>query len=311
MKFSVPRRALLLGAFSAPFVGACAPLSHGTGSAPATSAALAALQALGKLEASTGGRLGIAAFRVGSGDGGVGVGERGSAVLHRADERFPMCSTFKVLAASALLRRSAVETGLLQRRVHYAASDLVTYSPITEKHVPDGMTIAELCAAALQYSDNSAGNMLIDALGGSPAVTAFARSIGDTTFRLDRRETELNTALPGDPRDTCTPRAMARNLQALLVGDALPARQREQLVAWMRGNTTGATRIRASVPADWRVADKTGAGDYGTVNDIGVLWPPSGAPIAMAIYFTQTVKEAPMRNDVVAAAARIAATALA
>jgi beta-lactamase class A len=294
---------LLLGAFSAPFVGACAPLSHDAG------ASAAALQALDKLEASAGGRLGIVAFRTDAGSGGD-VGAR-STVQHRADERFPMCSTFKVLAASAILQRSAIEIDLLQRRVRYATSDLVTYSPITERHVQDGMTIAELCAAALQHSDNSAANMLLDALGGPPVLTAFARSIGDTAFRLDRRETELNTALPGDPRDTCTPRAMARNLQVLLTGNALPTRQRDQLVAWMLGNTTGATRIRAAVPADWRVADKTGSGDYGTANDIGVAWPPAGAPIVMAIYFTQTVKVAPMRNDVIAAAARIAATALA
>ncbi len=307
MNLFASRRALLLGAVSAPFVGACAPLSRDRDATPA------ALQALDQLEASAGGRLGLAAFRGGNSGTSGTSGNLGahSALLHRADERFPMCSTFKVLAASALLQRSVREADLLQRRVRYAASDLVTYSPITEKHVQDGMTLAELCAAALQYSDNSAGNMLIDALGGPPAVTAFARSIGDATFRLDRRETELNTALPGDARDTCTPGAMSRDLQALLLGSALPARQREQLVAWMRGNTTGATRIRAAVPADWQVADKTGAGDYGTVNDIGVAWPQTGAPIVMAIYFTQTVKEAPMRNDVVAAAARIAVTALA
>ncbi|CAN5890778.1 PEN family class A beta-lactamase, Bpc-type [soil metagenome] len=299
-KLSDRRRALLLGAISTPFVSACAGLSR------EADVSSAALQSLAKLEVSVGGRLGLAAFRVGS-HGDVGTLP---AILHRADERFPMCSTFKVLAASAILQRSAMETDLLQRRVRYATSDLVTYSPITEKHVQDGMTIAELCAAALQYSDNSAGNMLIDALGGPPAVTDFARSIGDSTFRLDRRETELNTALPGDARDTCTPGAMARNLQALLLGHALPQRQREQLVAWMRGNTTGATRIRAAVPADSNVADKTGAGDYGTVNDIGVAWLATGAPIVMAIYFTQTFKEAPMRNDVVASAARIVTTAL-
>lgn len=307
MNFFASRRALLLGAVSAPFVGACAPLSRDRDATPA------ALQALDQLEASAGGRLGLAAFRGGNSGSSGSSGNLGahSALLHRADERFPMCSTFKVLAASAILQRSVREADLLQRRVRYTASDLVTYSPITEKHVQDGMTLAELCTAALQYSDNSAGNMLIDALGGPPAVTAFARLIGDATFRLDRRETELNTALPADARDTCTPGAMARNLQRLMLGDALPARQRERLVAWMRGNTTGATRIRAAVPADWQVADKTGAGDYGTVNDIGVAWPQTGAPIVMAIYFTQTVKEAPMRNDVVAAAARIAVTALA
>lgn len=256
---------------------------------------------LAKLEAEAGGRLGVMAFDTAS----------GRRIAHRADERFPACSTFKMLAAAAVLARSADDPGLLQRRMRYPASALVTYSPVTEKHVADGMTVAELCAAALQYSDNTAGNLLMKQIGGPAGVTAYARSIGDETFRLDRWETELNTAIPGDPRDTCTPAAMARNLQRLLLGDALPAAPRAQLEAWMRGNTTGATRIRAGVPPGWAVADKTGAGDYGVVNDIGIAWPPNRPPIVLAIYFTQERKDAPMRNDVVAAAARIAATALA
>jgi beta-lactamase class A len=293
MHCTFSRRSFLLGAVAAPLAGAsCAALS--------SSRLRATLASLAGLEADAGGRLGVMAFDTGS----------GRQLQHRADERFPACSTFKVLAAAAVLQRSAGDAALLQRRVRYQASELVAYSPVTEKQVERGMTVAELCAAALQYSDNTAGNLLMKLLGGPPAVTAFARSVGDTTFRLDRWETDLNTAIPGDPRDTCTPAAMARNLQRLLLQDALPQPQRQQLEAWMRGNTTGGARIRAGVPPGWTVADKTGAGDYGSVNDIGMAWPPERAPIVLAIYFTQERKDAPMRNEVVAAAARIAAEAL-
>ncbi|RYY77709.1 MAG: class A beta-lactamase, partial [Comamonadaceae bacterium] len=184
-------------------------------------------------------------------------------------------------------------------------ADLVSYSPVTQKHAGDGMTVAGLCAAALQYSDNTAGNLLIRLLGGIDAVTAYARGIGDSAFRLDRWETELNTAIPGDPRDTTTPAAMATSVQRLALGDALGAPQRAQFVAWLRGNTTGATRIRAGVPADWELGDKTGTGDYGTTNDVAVLWPPGRPPLVMAIYFAQPASDAAARNDVLASAARI------
>lgn len=280
MRGSVPRRTLVLAAAALPLLGACAVVGGPT-------------NLLAALEAESGGRLGVMAFDTGT----------GRQIAHRADERFALCSTFKVLAVGAVLHRDG--TASLAQRVRYRREDLVSYSPVTEKHVADGMTVAELCAAALQYSDNTAGNLLLDRLGGPAAATAFARSIGDASFRLDRRETELNTAIPGDPRDTGTPRAMARNLQRLLLGDALPPAACAQFEAWMRGNTTGATRIRAGVPAGWAVADKTGAGDYGVVNDIGIAWPPNRAPIVLSIYFTQERKDAPMRNEVVAAAARI------
>ena len=280
MSGHVSRRAVLVGAAAGPWLGACTAFGNSADS-------------LAALETDTGGRLGVMALDTAS----------GRQVAHRAQERFALCSTFKVLAAAAVLRDGTASLG---QRVRYRREDLVTYSPVTGKHVTEGMTVGELCAAALQYSDNTAGNLLIDRLGGPAAVTAYARSIGDASFRLDRRETELNTAIPGDPRDTGTPGSMARNLQRLLLGDALPPAGRAQLEAWMRGNTTGATRIRAGVPGGWAVADKTGAGDYGVVNDIGIAWPPDRAPIVLAIYFTQERKDAPMRSEVVAAAARIA-----
>ena len=289
MRFSPRRRNLLLAALAAPISAQLA------GCALAAPREASFTRALTRLESETGGRLGVAAFDTG----------RQIQLNYRGDERFPMCSTFKVMAVSHILAR---EPALLHSRIRYTKDDLVAYSPITGQHLDDGMTIAQLCAAALQYSDNTAGNVLIKQAGGPAGVTAFARSIGDALFRLDRWETELNGAIPGDVRDTTTPRAMMRSLQTLTLGEVLAPAPRQRLIDWMLGNTTGAARIRAGVPADWKVADKTGAGSHGTSNTIAVLWPPGRPPMVLAIYFTQSETQ---RNDVVAAAARAVVAALA
>ena len=268
--------------------------------APATGIAAAQTQ-LAALEQAAGGRLGVAAWRQG-GD---------LRIAHRADERFPLCSTFKAMLAAAVLARSASQPGLLDQHVRYEKKELVTYSPITEKHLDDGMSVADLCAATLQYSDNSAANFLMVILGGPQAVTAYARSIGNTVFQLERWETELNSAIPGEVRDTASPASMAHSLQQLLLGTSLPAPQRQLLDSWMRGNTTGDKRIRGGLPAGWAVADKTGSGAYGSVNDIGVAYPASGAPLVIAVYYTREQKNAPTNQDIISAATRIVAAALA
>lgn len=288
------RRTLLLAAASAP-VAWTLPTWASDGAQRTSAESL-----LAALESTSGGRLGVSALNTAN----------GAQINYRSDERFPFCSTFKVILAGAALARSTKVAGLLQQRIHYVLSDLVNYSPISRNHVADGMTVAELCAAAIQYSDNTSANLLTKLLGGPAAVTAYARSIGNSEFRLDRWETELNTALPGDVRDTATPASMAHSLQALALGDALPLAQREQLQDWMRGNTTGAKRIRAGVPAGWQVGDKTGSGDYGTANDIAVLWPPGRAPIILAVYLTQREADGKWRDDVIAAAARLVVGAL-
>ncbi|TNC77378.1 class A beta-lactamase [Janthinobacterium lividum] len=267
--------------------------------APATSIATAQTQ-LAALEQAAGGRLGVAAWRQGS----------ELRVAYRADERFPLASTFKAMLAGAVLARSVSQPGLLDQHVRYEKKELVTYSPITEKHLADGMSVADLCAATLQYSDNSAANFLMTLLGGPQAVTAFARSIGNTVFQLERWETELNSAIPGEVRDTASPASMAHSLQQLLLGNSLPAPQRQQLDTWMRGNTTGDKRIRAGVPAGWQVADKTGSGAYGSVNDIGVAYPASGAPLVIAVYYTREQKKADTNQDIITAATRIVTAAL-
>ncbi|MDN7489231.1 PEN family class A beta-lactamase, Bcc-type [Burkholderia sp. AU45274] len=304
MTYSSKRRTLLLAAATAPLALTVAACASRQAAAPddATAAAAAAAvtpaaagQMLAELERSAGGRLGVCAIDIAT----------GRRVEHRQNERFPFCSTFKAMLSAAVLAQSVERPALLQQRVTYTQADLVNYSPVSGKHVDDGMTVAALCEATIQYSDNSAANLLMKLLGGPSAVTAYARSIGDDTFRLDRWETELNTALPGDLRDTTTPAAMAASMRVLMVGEALPAAQRAQLVAWMRGNKVGDKRIRAGVPAGWTVGDKTGTGDYGTTNDAGVVWSPSGAPIALAVYYTQARADARAKDDVIASVARI------
>lgn len=279
MTHSALRRTLLLALASTPF-------------ARATATPMPPDMRLVRLEAASGGRLGVAALNTAD----------GRELLHRADERFPFCSTFKMMLSAAVLAR---EPSVLQQRIRYDKGDLVAHSPITEKNLDDGMTIEALCAATIQYSDNTAANLLIRHLGGPEAVTAYARTIGDRQFRLDRLETELNSAIPGDPRDTTTPAAMMASLHKLALGDALPPAKREILADWLIGNTTGATRIRAGVPSSWRVGDKTGAGDHGTVNDIAVLWPPGKPPIVLAVYLTQPGKDDAIRPEILGQAAKI------
>lgn len=283
------RRSLLLSALTAPFVEIYDSV------APRAEISKSSIKdILDGIEHASGGRIGVAVFDA----------ELNRHINYRASERFPLCSTFKVMAAGAILKLSMEDPDLLQRRIMFERKDMVTYSPVSKEYLVTGMTVAELCAAALQYSDNTAGNLLLRELGGPEGVTRFARSIGDEFFRLDRWETDLNEALPGDERDTTTPLAMAQSLHKLALGDVLGLAQREQLQLWLQGNTTGAARIRAGAPDDWQIGDKTGAGSYGTTNDIAIAWRRDGAPLIIAIYFTQSRQDAPMRNDLIATTTR-------
>lgn len=250
---------------------------------------------LNTLEKYSQGRLGVALINT----------EDNSQITYRGEERFAMASTSKVMAVAAVLKESEKQAGLLDKNITIKKSDLVAYSPITEKHLTTGMTLAELSAATLQYSDNTAMNKILDYLGGPAKVTQFARSINDVTYRLDRKEPELNTAIHGDPRDTTSPIAMAKSLQALTLGDALGQSQRQQLVTWLKGNTTGDNSIKAGLPKHWVVGDKTGSGDYGTTNDIAVIWPENHAPLILVVYFTQQEQDAKYRKDIIAKAAEI------
>ena len=250
------------------------------------------------IEKSVGGRLGTAVLDTAT----------GRVTGHRLDERFPMCSTFKWLAAALALKRADQGEERMDRRVRYDASVLLAHSPFAEKHVGDGATVAELCEAAVTLSDNAAANLLLTSFGGPQAITAFARSLGDTMTRLDRTEPSLNQAKPGDPRDTSTPRAMAGALNAAVLGSALTAASREQLTQWLRATRTGDKRLRAGLPADWLAGNKTGTGARGTTNDVAVVWPPGRAPLVVVAFLTECEAPADAREGALAQVGRQAAT---
>ena len=225
----------------------------------------------------------------------------GRSVQYRAAERFPMTSTFKTLACAALLQRVDQGSEDLARRVVFEEHELVSYSPISSQHVgPPGMSLGELCAATLAVSDNSAANFILDALGGPEALTAFLRSSGDQHSRLDRRETALNEAVPGDLRDTTTPAAMADTLERLLLSDLLSLTSRRQLWHWLEANEVADSLFRASLPNGWRIADRSGAGGYGSRSLTAVILPPEREPVIVTVYLTESGVEMPARDTAIA-----------
>ena len=241
-----------------------------------------------RLETESGGRLGVAWLDTGS----------GTRFHHRGDERFPMCSTFKLLLCSAVLARVDRKEESLARRITVRKEDLVPWAPFSETRVGGEASIEELCAAAMTQSDNVAANLLLPAIGGPPGIGAFAKTLGDAHTRLDRTETELNSAIAGDPRDTTTPLAMLGNLQALLLGEGLSPASRARLEGWLRANTTGGSRLRAGLPKDWLAGDKTGSGAHGTTNDVAILWPPGHKPLLVAAYLTGSKLDSEKRDAV-------------
>lgn len=279
----LPRRAFLTGLGSTLLAGAASADNTGL------------VAELGRIEAAVAGRLGVAIHDTST----------GHRIGHRSDERFPLCSTFKVLACAAVLARVDAGQDSLDRRIRFEAADLVTYSPVTKDRTGgDGMTLAELCVAGITQSDNTAGNLILASLGGPAGVTAYARSLGDTATRLDRMETGLNEASPGDSRDTTTPGAMTANLGALVLGTRLSGSSRDQLTAWLVANQTGGAKLRAGLPGHWRVGDKTGGGDFGTTNDVAVIWPPARPPVIVSVYLTGTTASFADRNAAIAGVGR-------
>ena len=273
--------------------GAWAGASHGV-----------AVQQIAAIERDLGGRIGVAVLDA-----------AGALLLHRPEELFPMCSTFKLLAAAAILKRAEDGALRLDGTVPYGEADLVAYSPVTEPALrAEGgaglLSLEALCAAAMTVSDNTAANLLLRTLGGPPALTAWLRGIGDPTTRLDRTEPSLNTAIPGDPRDTTSPAAMAITARRLLLGDALKPESRDRLEAWMVAARTGTRRLRAGLPADWIVGDKTGSGDNGTANVVALLRPPHRLPLLAAISITSSPADVDQRDAAHAQIGRIIATAL-
>jgi beta-lactamase class A len=243
------------------------------------------------------GRLGVVALDVAT----------GRRLAHRPDERFPMCSTFKWLLAAHVLSRVDRGAEQLDRLIPYGPSDLLEYAPVAREHVAEGaLSVSALCAAAIQYSDNTAANLLLGIVGGPRGLTAYVRSIGDPVTRLDRIEPELNSAIPGDPRDTTTPSAMAANLRRVLLGRDLSKASRDQLLDWLVGNTTGAAKLRAGFPRGWRIGDKTGMGSNGATNDVAIVWPAPKAPLLIAAYLTESTAPVDERNGALAEVGKLA-----
>lgn len=275
------------------------PSPAGTAAETPSAAARGAGLAFAALEKEYAARLGVYAVDTGT----------GRTVAHRDGERFAYASTFKALAAGAVLREHGL--GGLERVVTYRREDLVDHSPVTEKHVATGMSLGDLCDAAVRFSDNTAGNLLFDAVGGPRKLQAVLAELGDGVTRMERRETELNEWTPGATRDTSTPRALAGDLRAFVLGDALGRPERARLTQWLTTNTTGGELIRAGVPEGWTVGDKTGAGStYGTRNDIAVVWPPDAAPLVLAVLSNRADADADYDNTLIAKAASAAVAAL-
>ncbi|MFF9352659.1 class A beta-lactamase [Streptomyces sp. NPDC014734] len=238
----------------------------------------------------------------------------GRSVAYRADELFPICSAHKTITTAAVLRDLDRDGEFLAERIRYTEKDVTDsgHAPVTgtPEHLANGMTVAELCAAALGHSDNAADNLLLRQLGGPAAITRFCRSIGDRVTRLDRWEPELNSAEPGRATDTTSPAAIGRSHLKLVLGNALAPGDRRRLTDWLLANTTGAARLRAGLPGSWTLADKTGTGDYGTTNDVGIAWTPDGTPVVLSVLSTARDADAPADEPLVAGAAALLVAAL-
>ncbi|KNB53269.1 class A beta-lactamase [Streptomyces caatingaensis] len=254
---------------AALLVSGCTGRGSGTGAEPSAPAPAAA--PFRQLEQRFGARVGLYALDTGT----------GREVTYRADERFAHCSTFKALAAGALLHHAS--DAELDQVVTYRPEDLQKWAPIARKHVATGMKLREVAAAAAEYSDNTAANLLLDHLGGPAGLQKELRGIGDSTISTDRTEPGLSDAVPGDTRDTSTPRSIATDLRRYVLGSVLSDGRRQLLTDWLVHNTTGDRYIRAGVPAGWKVGDRTGNGGYGTRNDIAVAWPPGRSPVVIAV----------------------------
>ncbi|MFI1186149.1 class A beta-lactamase [Streptomyces californicus] len=275
-----------------PVAGASAPAADASAAKPYTAA-------FEKLERTFDARLGVYAVDTGT----------GREVVHNDRARFAYASTFKALQAGVVLSTYSLDR--LDQRITYTRKDLVANSPVTEKHVDTGMTLKELCDASVRYSDNTAANLLFDHVGGPRGLDASLEKLGDDVTRMDREEPELSRWVPGEKRDTSTPRALAGDLRAFVLGRALPAPERAQLTTWLRTNTTGDAVIRAGVPENWVVGDKTGTGSYyGARNDIAVVWPPDSAPLVIAVLSNRATKDAVPSDELIAEAASVVADSL-
>jgi beta-lactamase class A len=287
MNLRMSRRRVLVGA---------AALACGRG-AVASATARDAADRIAALEQRDGGRLGVFAVDTAT----------GRRLEHRGGERFPMCSTFKFLAAAAILQRVDRGADHLDRQIEYGEADLLEYAPVSKDHVKEGrMVLADVCSAAVEWSDNTAANLLLKILGGPQALTVFIRTLGDTVTRLDRNEPALNVVGPGEVHDTSSPAAMVRSLNTVLFGQVLSPDSRARLEGWMLAAKVGEKRLPAGLPPGWRIAHKTGTWSNQT-NDVGVVWAPNRAPVVVAAFYTRGDTPQEQREGVLRDVGRIVA----
>jgi beta-lactamase class A len=249
------------------------------------------------LESSTEGRIGVFAVNTAN----------DHRIEYRANETFPTGCTSKVIGVSAVLKKSMSDPSLLLTKVKYSEEELGEWSPVTGRYVASGMTIQDLCGASISLSDNTAMNLLLKVIGGIQGMNDFARSIGDINFQQDNDwPAEAFSGGFGNLKDSSTPKSMVETLYKLTIGEVLGAPQKNLLITWLINTETGDQRIKSATPSSWKMGHKTGSGAiYGTTNDLAILWPPGQPPILMGIYYTADNKDAKMREDVVAAAAKI------
>jgi beta-lactamase class A len=285
MKHLLSRKALLVGGVQL-LLGLTAPSADEQKSGQPSAARIA------EIERDLQGRIGVAVLDTAN----------NRSIAYHATDRFPMCSTFKFLAAAAVLQRVDKEEEQLDRKISYGRSDLLDWAPVTKEHVEEGkMTVDALCAAAIDYSEN----LLLQTIGGPHGLTEFVRSLGDPITRLDRNEPELNTAIKGDEHDTTTPAAMLNDGKLLLLGETLSAAGRQRLEDWLIKNTTGNKRLRAGLPSTWQVGDKTGTGDNGARGDVAIARPPNRAPILIVVYTVESTAPTEKINEAFAAIGKL------
>jgi beta-lactamase class A len=264
----------------------------------------ATLTALGKLESKSGGKLGVCILDTHS----------GAHIGHRIDERFGMCSSFKLPLAAVVLNEADYDRLRLDEVISYSKADLIGHAPVAEKNLArGGMTVEEMAQAAQERSDNTATNLLLKRLGGPAAFTTALRQLGDRVTRLDHFEPEMNLVQPGEEHDTTTPRAMAQFLSQVLTGSLLKSASRDKLVGWMIATETGAARLRAGLPKQWRAGDKTGTywgrDAPNRINDVAITWPPNRAPVIITAYFVSPVLTDDLRDEDQAVLAEVGAIA--
>lgn len=249
--------------------------------------------AFSKIESDYGVKLGVYAFDT----------ETNKEVVYNADNRFTYCSTFKALMAGEILKKYQLDQ--LKQVIKYTQKDVLSYAPVTKDHVDKGMSIEEICNAAIRFSDNTAANLLLNLIGGPSGFKSALNQLGDNVTEPARIEPELNNPTTGDIRDTSTPRQLAIDLKEYTTGNILTDDKKKILIDWMSGNATGDKLIRAGAPQDWMVADKSGSGSYGIRNDIAIVMPPNKKPIFVAILSSKNVQDAKSDDKPISEASKV------